>query len=107
MKNDMALVNKYKLMIFLFIIPGPNLLKSDLDTGPDQTYSSMKNLQESSGLEDVESGAGAGVETGHAASTSEVSDHLVEEVGPAQGLHCIVEDQIQLGDHVHTARARV
>ena len=42
MKNDMALVNK--LMIFLFIIPGPNLLKSDLNTGPDQTCSSMKNL---------------------------------------------------------------
>ena len=59
----------------------------------------MEDLQQCSSLENVEGPAGAGVEAVHAASTGEVCHHLIEEVGPSQGLYCVVCHQVYFADH--------
>ena len=75
------------------------MLHSDLDAGPHQTEASVEDLQQSPGLEDLETGGGGGVQLRHGPAPGQVTYHLVEEEAPSQELDRVVGDQVKFCQH--------
>jgi len=59
----------------------------------------VEDLQQSPGLEDLETGGGGGVQLRHGPAPDQVTYHLVKEEAPSQELDRVVGDQVEFCQH--------